>query len=559
MAALTPCSPKLLLLITLVGAPLAVCQAEGCHSALQAVLEEERHPDLRRPRFAPLAPQVAQVYERRDYQPLWLSGGKPSPQGQQLIELLEHAERKGLNPKDYDGDRWRERASRLPAEATSAVSCEGTLVDLGLTISAMRFLEDLRIGRVDPKALNIDFDARSRAFDLPGFVGALADSPNLGQQTATLEPSFDLYWALIDALKGYRGLGLDPALSESLPEVAKVQPGAAYKGLPALIHRLRRYGDLSPDEAARVRRDIYAEPLVKAVKRFQRRHGIQPDGVLGARTFAALNTPVWARIKQIELTLERLRWLPGDLGHRPILVNVPEFRLHALEKAADNGRYKLSLEMRVIVGESYPAHQTPLFSGKMRYLEFSPYWNVPYNILRKELHPKIQADPGYLGRHGYQIVERFGPNAVPLPATRGNIARLASGDLRLRQVPGKRNALGEVKFLFPNNHAVYLHGTPGKGLFSRDKRDFSHGCIRLQDAPRMAEHVLSTEQGWDRERIDKQIASGDWRNVTLSAPLDVYILYATAVVDRETGEVRFFDDLYGHDTKLAQALAAVYP
>ncbi len=558
MRALKTSSPELLLCLTLVGMPLGAAQAEGCRSTLETVFEEDRHPDLRWPRFAPLAPQVEQVYERSGYQPLWIQGGRPSPQGQQLIALLEHAERKGLNPKDYDGDRWRERTSRLGGSGASAGSCEGALFDLGLSISAMRYLQDLRIGRVNPKALNIGFDVNSKAFDLPSFVIELAQSPDVAQKAARVEPTFDLYWALIDALKHYRELGTDPGLSEPLPEAAKVRPGGSYRGLPALIHRLKRYGDLRPEEAAKARRDLYTEPLVKAVKGFQRRHGIQPDGVLGGRTFAALNTPVGERIKQIELTLERIRWLPTDLGHRPVLVNVPEFRLHALGKADDNGRFKVALEMRVIVGESYPAHQTPLFSGKMRYLEFSPYWNVPYSILSKELYPKIQADPSYLSRHGYQIVERLGPNAVPLPATGGNLARLASGDLRLRQVPGKRNALGEVKFLFPNNHAVYLHGTPAKSLFARDKRDFSHGCIRLQDAPRMAEYVLSTEQGWDRERIDKQIASGEWRNVTLSAPLDVYILYATAVADRETGEVRFFDDLYGHDTKLAQALGAVY-
>jgi len=502
--------------------------------------------------------QVRQVYERSDYGPLWLRGRGLSPQGLQVVELLHNADQKGLNPKDYDGDRWGERAKRVAAASPPGESCEGTILDLGLTISAMRYLEHLRIGRVDPKALNIGLDVSSKQFDLPAFVGELAQSQEVAKKAAEVEPHYDLYWALLDALKLYQELSRDAALNEPLPEIGKLQPGESYRGLAALSYRLKRYGDLHPEEAAKVRRDVYSEPLVRAVKRFQERHGVKPDGVIGNKTFAYLNTPVTERLKQIELTLERTRWLPADLGERPIVVNVPEYRLYALKKGGRNGKYDVALEMQVIVGEAYPRHQTPLFSGKMINLEFSPFWNVPYSILRRELYPKIQADPSYISRHGYQIVSQFGPRATPLEATGENLARLSRGELRLRQVPGKRNALGEVKFLFPNQHSVYLHGTPGKRLFAQEQRDFSHGCIRLQDAPRMAEYVLQAEQGWSRERIDKLIASGDWRNVNLSQPLEVYILYASAVVDRATGKVRFFHDIYGHDAKLAQALAAVY-
>jgi murein L,D-transpeptidase YcbB/YkuD len=188
---------------------------------------------------------------------------------------------------------------------------------------------------------------------------------------------------------------------------------------------------------------------------------------------------------------------------------------------------------------------------------FGPYWNVPYSILRRELYPKIAWDPEFIPMNGYEIVSRFGPNATPLPITEENIERLLSGEVKLRQRPGRQNALGEVKFLFPNRHSVYLHGTPAKRLFNRDQRDFSHGCIRVQDPAALAEYVLKQE-GWARDRVDRTIARGKWKQVNLSQPIDVYVLYGTAVADPNAGTVYFYNDIYGHDAKLEKALAAVY-
>ena len=522
------------------------------------MLEEGSHPDLRWPNFSRLGNQVQRFYEQAGYRPVWLREGEPSPQASQLMELLQQSYRKGLNPRDYDGDRWADRLLKLAAAPEPTASCEAALFDLGLTVSAMRYVKDLRFGRIDPKTLNIGLDINGKQFDMPAFIAELSRSDDVVRQAATVEPAFELYWALQSALERYRELAKDASLSDPLPDGATVRPGDAYPGLNALTQRLQRLGDLPGEDARKVRRDVYSEPLVGAVKRFQRRHGTAPDGVLGKQTFQRLNTPMSDRVKQIELTLERTRWLPNDLGHRPIIVNVPEYRLYALEKEGADGQYRMALNMRVIVGEAYPRHQTPLFQGKMRYVVFAPFWNVPYSIVRREFYPKIQKDPSFLSRHHYEIVERFDPRAPALEPTGENIAKLLSGELRLRQPPGKDNALGEVQFLFPNEHSVYLHGTPTKHLFLRDKRDFSHGCIRVQDAPRLAEYVLSEEAGWSRAQVDQLVASGDRRQAILSQPLDVYILYGTAIVDRDSQEVYFFDDIYGHDTKLEQALAAVY-
>jgi murein L,D-transpeptidase YcbB/YkuD len=258
------------------------------------------------------------------------------------------------------------------------------------------------------------------------------------------------------------------------------------------------------------------------------------------------------RVRQILLSLERWRWLPDNLGHRPIFVNVPEYKLFAFEDDGQGG-YRLDLKMNVIVGESYPRHRTPLFHSAMRYIVFAPYWHVPRSIVRRELYEKLKENPDYLVRHNFDIVNRNGLREDPSQMDEEVLTALWRGSLKLRQRPGNRNALGEVKFIFPNDYSVYLHGTPKKGLFAKDKRALSHGCVRVADAAQLAAHVLSQESGWDRARVDALIASGKNRRVNLSVPLDVYLVYGTAVAEPD-GTVRFFHDVYGYDDRLSQAL-----
>jgi murein L,D-transpeptidase YcbB/YkuD len=417
----------------------------------------------------------------------------------------------------------------------------------------MRYVSDLRIGRVNPKKLKIHLDVEPKRYDLMRFSLELASSPQPKRLLDRIEPSFQGYHALLDALQHYRKLANDPELSRPLTVLPRsLRPGETYPDLERLIYRLASLGDLATAESVPIKGNVYTDVLAEAVRRFQGRHGLTQDGIIGRNTFAQLNVPISERVEQIRMGLERWRWLPDELGHRPVIINVPEYKLYALEVDAD-GKYQQVLDMEVIVGESYPKHQTPLFRGSMSYIVFSPYWNVPYNILKRELYAKIKADPAYLAAHNYEIVSAFHRAAKVFPPEPENIARLLTGELKLRQSPGPNNALGTAKFMFPNNHAVYLHGTPAKRLFRKDKRDFSHGCIRIADPPRMAAHVLSQESGWDRQRIDKLIAKGQWRQVGLSKPLEVYVLYGTAVADMD-GTVRFFRDVYGHDDRLAQAL-----
>ena len=534
---------------------LSTARAEeaACRDLVGQRIEPALHSLLRQPDFSLFREPVVRLYQSVDQGPLWFRQEGPTPQALAVAERLSQADAKGLQSEHYEGTHWSSWLASLEAVPRTPGDCREWMLDLALTVSAMRYVSDLRVGRVDPKKLKIHLDVAPKKYDLVSFLLELAGSAEPQLLLDRVEPPFQRYRTLLVALERYRGLAEDAELNRRLTVTGRsLRPNESYPELGRLAYRLERWGDLAPEQAAAVEGESYGRELVEAVKRFQGRHGLEQDGIIGRNTFAQLNVPMTERVQQIHLALERWRWLPDDLGYRPIVINVPEYKLYAFEYDG-NGGYRQALDMEVIVGESYPKHQTPLFRGAMRYIVFSPYWNVPYSILKKELYAKIEADPGYLAEHNYQIVAAFHPRAGVLAPEPENIARLLTGELKLRQTPGAHNALGVAKFIFPNDHAVYLHGTPAKKLFKKERRDFSHGCIRIADPPRLAEHVLSRKKGWDRARVDALIAQGKWRQVSLSTPLDVYVLYGTAVADLD-GTVRFFRDIYGHDERLTQAL-----
>jgi murein L,D-transpeptidase YcbB/YkuD len=280
------------------------------------------------------------------------------------------------------------------------------------------------------------------------------------------------------------------------------------------------------------------------------------DGIIGQRTFDALNTPLARRVEQIELALERWRWLPQRIDEDVIVVNVPAFRLVCFE--IGEGEQGPSLAMDVIVGAEFPDRQTPIFAEKMTYLDFSPYWNVPRSIAVRSLIPAIESDPAELDRRDLEIVPHFGAAAQPVAPTPENIARLRAGELQLRQRPGPNNALGLVKFIMPNAHHVYLHSTPQKSLFARSRRTFSSGCIRVKNPVDLAEYVLKSQEGWTRDAIVQAMNAGRPQRVVLDEPHWVFLLYATVTVAPD-GRLRFFEDIYGHDRTLADKLAGGYP
>jgi L,D-transpeptidase YcbB len=289
------------------------------------------------------------------------------------------------------------------------------------------------------------------------------------------------------------------------------------------------------------------------LRSFQERHGLQADGVLGRDTLAELATPLAARVHQIELSLERLRWLPEVHAGPAIAVNIPSYRLWAFADAHDDAAPQLT--MAVIVGRAVKARETPVFIGQMRYLDFSPYWNVPPPIQRAEIVPRLGRDPGYWERENFEAVSVDGKGAPITVLDDNTLQGIKSGTLRVRQRPGAKNALGGVKFVLPNTMDIYLHSTSAQQLFSETRRDFSHGCIRVEQPAALAAFVLRDQPAWTPERIREAMAAGKQSTATLAAPIPVLIFYTTAIVEAD-GKVRFASDIYGLDARLEKALHA---
>jgi murein L,D-transpeptidase YcbB/YkuD len=283
------------------------------------------------------------------------------------------------------------------------------------------------------------------------------------------------------------------------------------------------------------------------VKHFQSRHGLEADGVLGKTTFAQLNVPVSQRVQQIEWAIERWRWIPEQPEVSTIVVNIPEFTLHAHDAQSGD-----ELTMRVVVGKA-AGHKTPVFDGDIKHVVFRPYWSVPASIQRGEIAPKLERDGDYLARNNYELVDDEG-HSLGTAVDAETIRRVRNGSLSVRQKPGTSNALGLVKFLFPNDNNVYLHSTPSQSLFARTRRDFSHGCIRVEDPVALAEWTLRGQDEWSKAKIQAAIdGKKDDVYVKIQRPISVTIMYATASATAN-GEVRFFDDIYGHDVQLAKVL-----
>ncbi|MGA0610864.1 L,D-transpeptidase family protein [Caldimonas sp. KR1-144] len=464
----------------------------------------------------------------------WLDAAqRPNAEARDALSLLAEAASDGLDPADY----------RVAAG-------EGAAFDAELTRQMLRYLRHLHAGRVDARALGFRIDARGQDIDFAERLAQALRTHRLRETAADLAPDLPQYRSLRALLARYRLLAaqLDNQHDAGLPAGPSVREGDSYAAAAALRRRLRALGDLD-DTQADEGAPVYDTALSEAVTRFQARHGLAPDGVLGRATQAALRMPLAARVRQIELAMERLRWLPPLTGQRFVAINIPMFRLWAVEPGTP------SLSMGVVVGRALRT-PTPVLLRQMREVVFRPYWNVPRSIVRKELLPAIARDARYLEREAMEIVRGAGDDANAVEPTPENLALLADGALRLRQRPGPRNALGRVKFVFPNDDDVYMHDTPATALFERTRRDFSHGCVRVQDPAELAHWVLrDAPEAWPRERIDAAMASSRTERVALARPIPVLLFYVTAVAMPD-GTLHFADDIYGHDARLTRALSA---
>ncbi len=518
---------------------------------LRSIIGAGHHPELRWPDFALYKVEVMKFYESAGYSLVWINGRKPTPQALAVIGILQKADQKGLNAEDYDGPRWADRLARLRQSPSDS---DLARFDLALTISVGRYAAAMHLGRVNPISIGLEIDVRSEKHDLAKFLRArLANADDPAAVLEDLEPKFAGYRRTLEALHHYMELaGQDSG--EKLPATKKpVDPGQSYPMVPRLARLLSLLGDLPANAVIPADSSLYKGPLVEAVKRFQDRHGMEPDGRLGAVTVEQLNTPVSFRVRQIQLTLERWRWFPHTFSQPPVVVNLPEFRLRAT-----NEQVKIVLSMNVIVGKAY-GHKSPVFQKEMRYVVFRPYWDVPPSILRSEMVPNITKDRNYVAKKSLEVVTPAGQVVTDGPISDEVLQQLRAGKLRIRQKPGPTNSLGLVKLIFPNEDNVYLHGTNVPELFSRSRRDFSHGCIRVEKPAELAAWALRNNPGWDLERVEAAMnGTEDNLRVNLAAPLPVLIIYGTVAVD-EGNRVHFFQDIYGYDTELERALAKGYP
>jgi murein L,D-transpeptidase YcbB/YkuD len=534
-------------------------QQEVDHSSDALIVRDELRvltarailPELRWPDYSDYRLQVQRFYEPADA-PAWIQNTSPTPQAQAMITVLKQADTKGLNPEDYDGALWSARIEKLRSASTTDLAH----FDLELTVSVMRYLSDLHIGKVNPRYFHFGFDIEHNKYDLPHFIRErLVSSPDVEAALANVEPPFEGYRRTEKALGLYLQLAKHDDGEQFTSPKRPVVPGDRYSGTKRLQRLLCLLGDLQPDacRAEAAAADVYTNALADGVAHFQSRHDLQQNGHLDEATIRELNVPLGERVSQLQLTLERWRWLPHEFSQPPIIVNIPEFRLRTIDQ-----NDKVVLAMNVVVGQAY-RRQTPVFAKDMQFVIFRPYWNVPLSIQRAEVVPNIERDRSYVEKKGYEVVTRRGEVVTSGPISDSILRQLKSGTLEVRQRPGPRNALGLVKLMFPNEYNVYLHSTPSPELFERPRRDFSHGCIRVEDPVDLTTWVLRNNPGWDKDRVVSAMQTGkDNTQVNLSKPIPVLILYGTAIVN-DNGEVHFFDDIYGHDAALKRVLAKGYP
>ena len=501
-------------------------------------------PNLRWPNFSDYESIVATFYDDRNYEVAWTRDGAPTATAKGFIQAFQDAATKGLIPEDYDAPRWADRVQALNSKSEDAIS----LFDVAMTVNVMRYISDLRIGRVNPSHFNFEIPVQDKKYDLAEFVSDNAvDATDVPKLIAGVEPDSEEYRQTEAALAHYMDLAKQQgqAQTDLLPTIAKaISVGGTYPALPALLTRLQLEGD-AESNATLTSPATFDSTLSDAVKHYQHRHGFTEDGKLGAQTIKSLNGPMDFRVAQLQDSLERWRWLPEPYLHPRLMVNLPEFILRGYDPD-----HKLDFTMRVVVGQAKGGHDTPVFTHMMKYLVFRPYWSVPVDIARKELVPHIESNHGYLASKNFEVTNNKGVIQTDYTAH-----QVAQGAVMVREKPGPKNSLGLVKFIFPNQYDIYLHSTPAVSLFEQTRRDFSHGCIRVQKPADLAAWVLQGQGDWDLDKVNEAMNGGsDNKTVSLKTPLPIVIFYLTAIVE-DGGEVHFFDDIYNYDTDMQKVFS----
>ena len=533
---------------------------------------------LRWPNFADYKKPVEAFYGAHEFEPVWLKGRKPTEQARQMMAAFAACSTDGLDPEDYDSSRWAQRVPTIQTERDRAA------FDMAMTVAVMRYLNDEHNGRVNPKRFNFGIDINQKRLDLPQFLtDRIIHSTNVGAVLNGVPPQSEEYRRTLAAYRHFVELAKQDA-GGGLPLPGRqLRPGDAYPGGERMRALLELYGYV-PEDAPETAPNRYDPALTKAVKSFQYHHGLTADGKIGPPTIAALNMPTERRVHQLALALERWRWLPDQYQDAPIFVNLPEYKLRIYsnlpfppdEENADktqaqqkdvHDHTRIAFEMNVVTGKAgikppekegqVPEdHQTPMLVNMMRYLIFRPYWSVPIDITQRELLPHMAADPGYLAAHGFEVVDH---RQKPVVYNKSEEPLLLHGKLMVRQIAGPTNSLGLVKFMFPNPYSIYLHSTPAVELFTRTRRDFSHGCVRVQDPLKLAAWILRDRAEWPQDKIEEAMNDvEDNKTVGLKQPIPVAIFYDTAYVE-PSGVINFSNDVYAYDRLLDETLAAGRP
>lgn len=512
---------------------------------------------------------VSAFYAGRDYAPVWYADGAPTDEARRVLRLLSNAANEGLEPRDYLPPNLGGFSDRVPEGASREAAAR---FELGLTAAALRYAMHASGGRILPNRLSGYHDLNPPTVNPAAALERLAATSDADAWLASLHPTHPAYAVLKAALAELEPEELRPRIS--IGDGPTIRPGAFDERIPDIRVRLAQLGDLAattdpvttasletivepvegepmfgsaqlagamaPSEPATSQSSYYDEALESAVRVFQTRSGLRPDGLVGARTVSALNaTGDVQRRRQVQFSMERLRWLPRDLGAKHVLVNQAAFTAAVIE----DGRQ--IWETKVIVGK--PNTQTAVFSDEIETVVLNPYWGVPGSIILHEMAPKSRRNPGYLDQEGYEVVNAQGQVVSSSSVDWSNVTRQRL-NIGVRQPPGPRNALGEIKFLFPNKHAIYMHDTPSKHLFAKGVRMFSHGCVRVENPRLFAEILL----GWDQDRLASGLASRPNQSVRLERKVPVHLAYFTAWPDAG-GRIVYFNDVYGRDDRLEMA------
>lgn len=485
---------------------------------------------------------VGKFYTQRGGEPAWVNHKQPTPKATEAIKILHTATEHAFEPADYgeaEITKIYDDIQKLERD-TPDIHQRLAEFDARLTAALIAMGRDVAMGRTSPKVLEARGKSRRPPVDVAARLGAAIDG-DLGSFIDHVRPQHPEYVALQKALADVRGQQAKGGWPQ-VTAAASLKPGDSKPAVVALRQRLMASGHLKGGDPASTS-PVYDNDLVAAVKSFQELHAVKASGVVDAPTLAAMNVPIEKRIQQVAINLERWRWMPDDFGKHHFMVNVPYF--HLLARQDDH----TVMDIRVVVGK--PGHETPLFSDEMESVVFSPYWNIPDSIAENETAPAMARDPAYLAKQNIEILRTSGGKTETISASEVNWDNASElRGLAFRQRPGSSNALGFVKFLFPNEFNVYLHDTPADALFGRPTRAFSHGCMRVEEPEKLAEYVLKGYPEWTPETMQAAMHAGVERHVKLKEMIPVHVVYFTAWVDENHG-LHFQPDIYGYDDKQA--------